>query len=362
MKKFFIIFVFFIASYNLFCQSINFEDIKFQYEQLITNSDLESLRNFSLVLDLYSQGNEYNSLKKHLDYEEAFIKLNQTTKKTLHQFDSPWKNGTTYFSSKLISENFYYFITIHNTYITKRIIFYRSFYAISITFIIFAFTIFIILISVKKEKQKNLLMTQALIKGQETERKRISEELHDTIAQNLKIQKLQILNTIENSKVGEKIEDELDEILKISKNNITEIRSICQNLFPPDFENQQLDWIVAELCDNINKGNKISCSYFIDPESIFTKLNKEDKLNFFRIIQEAINNCVTHAECTSIQIFIAKKELVISDNGKGFDYQKTLFNKSNHFGLRSMKERAALLKGTIEVKSNNKGTVIKLKI
>jgi len=366
MKKFSILILFFLFSTKVFCQNISFDDVKTEYENLIIWSNLETLRKFCTSLDLYSQSPEFKALKKHSDYKTAFLEVRKVSKILLESFENPWDEAegekTYYFSTKLIDEKFYYLVLCQNKYITQRMIFYRVLIFVSSSFLIFLTIIILLLWNQKKEKQKNLIFTQAMLSGQESERKRISEELHDSIAQNLKAQKFLILNTTAKFKDGLDINSDLEEILEKSKSNILEIRSICQNLFPPDFENQKLDWIIAELCENVKKQSGISCSFMVDPDSVFTRLSQDNKLNFFRIIQEAVNNAVTHSKCSEIQIYITKKELVISDNGNGFDYQIELQNKPDHFGLRSIKERAALLDGLLEISSSEKGTIVKLKL
>lgn len=366
MKKY-ITFIFILGlTINLFGQNISFDDLRDNYERVIYNSDFDNLKNFSTALDLFIQSSEFNSLKKHEDYRDAFYELNKTTKFVLGKIENPWeinKNSDLKIgSTKLIDEKFYYFVLVHNSYVTKRMIFYRIFFSITITVILFTSILIFLILNYKKEKKENLYFTQAMLRGQEVERKRISEELHDTIAQNLKVQKLQILNTIVKSKDGTNINNDLEDILEKTKSNISEIRTICQNLFPPDFQQQKLDWMIAELCDNIKKNAGINCSYFCDSESPFTLMEEEKKLHVFRIIQEALNNAVAHSECSKIQLFITKKELIISDNGKGFNYQEVLASETKHFGLRSMKERAMLLNTSMEIKSDKTGTNITFKL
>lgn len=366
MKRILIGIIIFIFSFNLFSQSKTFEEVKADYENFILYKDLDALRNFSLTLDLFKLNGKFNSFNKNSDYSNSFTQLNKTTKQRLNTFDHPWEetkdSNLEILSTSLINERFSYFLIIHTAYDSKRQLFYRM---LTISFVLFLVLIFIftlIIFNYRKEKQKNILFTKAILSGQETERKRISKELHDTIAQNLKVQKILLLNIKEKNKDGQNIEKDLDEAFQQSKNNITEIRAICQNLFPPDFENQQLDWIVAELCENVKNKAGISCSYFADPESPFFKMGKEQKLNLFRIIQEAVNNAVCHSECSNIKIYITKNELLISDDGKGFDYEKELSTKINHFGLRSIKERSIIINTTLEIQSDENGSNIHLKI
>jgi len=91
-----------------------------------------------------------------------------------------------------------------------------------------------------------------------------------------------------------------------------------------------------------------------------------EKINVFRIIQEALNNILKHANATEVILAgeIKGKNLIISvsDNGSGFaDLNRVQKGKRPHIGLKGMKERALLLKGILTVSSSpNKGTTIKL--
>jgi len=366
MKRFLISFFILMLSFNLFSQNISFEEVNADYEHFISYRDLETLRQFSIDLDLFKQNKNFKTFKENNDYYNSFAQLNKVTKQLLNTFDYPWEetldSNAEILSTQLINEKFSYFLITHTAYDSKQRLFYKM---LTITFgaiLVLSFILSIIILNYRKEKQKNLLFTKAMLSGQEAERKRISKELHDTIAQNLKVQKILLLNIKEKNKDGINIEDDLTEAFQQSKDNIAEIRAICQNLFPPDFENQPLDWIIAELCENVKNKAGISCSYFADPESPFFKMEKEQKLNLFRIIQESVNNAVNHSECSNIKIFITKNELIISDDGKGFDYEKELATKINHFGLRSIKERSIILNTTLEIKSSEKGSNIYIRI
>ena len=90
------------------------------------------------------------------------------------------------------------------------------------------------------------------------------------------------------------------------------------------------------------------------------------KIVIFRILQEAMNNVAKYGKANLIRISLAEKEnaveIVIEDNGQGFDVQQTRNQKGPQggFGLRSMKERAELAGGTLSVKSNpGAGTTIR---
>jgi signal transduction histidine kinase len=91
------------------------------------------------------------------------------------------------------------------------------------------------------------------------------------------------------------------------------------------------------------------------------KLNMEDRKNFYLIYKEALNNTAKYAGCTSLSIELKLNgnnvTLEIKDNGKGFD----VANTTNGNGLFNMKKRAALLKGTLSVKSTvGEGTITQI--
>ncbi len=93
-------------------------------------------------------------------------------------------------------------------------------------------------------------------------------------------------------------------------------------------------------------------------------------MSIFRIIQEACNNAIKHAEAKSIEINIFYNEkyinISVKDDGKGFDTElKQNIKNDNYtgYGLSFMKERVNLLSGKINIKSNiNKGTIVTVKV
>jgi len=88
--------------------------------------------------------------------------------------------------------------------------------------------------------------------------------------------------------------------------------------------------------------------------------------NLYRIAQEALNNCAKHARCSRAEILLERRDhhavLIIEDNGVGF-HPEEVNVEDGHWGLLGMRERAALLQGTVEVESSpNKGTTIYVRV
>ncbi len=88
--------------------------------------------------------------------------------------------------------------------------------------------------------------------------------------------------------------------------------------------------------------------------------------NLYRIVQEALNNCAKHSQCTRAEVLLERRDhhlvLIVADDGIGFD-PDNVHHEGRRWGLLGMRERAALMNGTIEVESApDKGTTIFVKV
>ncbi|HEY2722093.1 MAG TPA: PAS domain S-box protein [Chitinophagaceae bacterium] len=189
------------------------------------------------------------------------------------------------------------------------------------------------------------VINQATIDTQEKERMEISKELHDNVNQLLTTTKLYL----DLASTNPELKDEL--IQKSSKNiisAISEIRTLSQSLMAPSLGDLGLVDSVEDLVQNINITRKIN-AVFIHEEINETHLDENHKLTLFRIIQEALNNIVKHAEASSAIIELSSENdatgLAIKDNGKGFD----LSTIKKGSGLNNIRNRVYLLNGTVTI-------------
>lgn len=370
MKRIFVFLFLYFNLFLLFPQSltVSFNDIKENYQGLIKQPNLKNLRTFSIQLDNYSMKKEFiSTAEKHPAYKTTFDELNDSVKMQMSMFPNPWmqdaEDVSLIYDINEISLAFVNFTLEENTISTKSGFMLRML-LMSGSAIIFVLAVaFFITSRILRSKKEAILQSKYNLQGQEAERKRISEELHDTIAQNLKAQKFLILNAkssqLKNDAATENIQA-WEEIYKNSTENLKDIRSICQNLFPPDFANQKIEWIIAELCISVQKKSSVQISYSVNPENPVDNFSPENKLHLFRIMQESVNNAVNHSGCSSIKILLDAKKLEIKDDGNGFDVNHTIQTKTDHFGLRSIQERANLINAKCVIKSDSKGTVVEI--
>jgi PAS domain S-box-containing protein len=203
-------------------------------------------------------------------------------------------------------------------------------------------------ITERKKLEQELLnqqkaISQATISTQEKERAEISKELHDNVNQVLTTTKLYLDLAMTNPE----LKDEL--IAKSSKNiinAIAEIRQLSQSLMIPSLGDLGLADSIEDLIENINATKRIT-AVFLCEEIDENTLNENQKLTMFRIVQEALNNIVRHADATEtiIELSIDSEtiKLVIKDDGKGFDPAIVKYGA----GLNNIRNRVYLLNGTL---------------
>lgn len=206
-----------------------------------------------------------------------------------------------------------------------------------------------------REQQAQREFSKRLIESQESERKRIARELHDGIGQNLLVMK----NNAATIKIHEtpdaEVAERLHDIAGAASDALGEIREITANLRPFMLDKFGLDEAIRSLVDRTAQSSAIEFS--TDIGDLSGCLLKEQEINFYRIVQESMNNILKHSKATRVSISIQRSDnrfvARIEDNGKGFRPEAGAVSVAGHggFGLQSMAERMKLLDGTMRVES-----------
>jgi signal transduction histidine kinase len=219
----------------------------------------------------------------------------------------------------------------------------------------------------KDSEQRLRQLSSELLLAQENERRRIAREVHDSLGQLLSAIKFRvegILLRVEKS--GNKGTAELFKpLLPLIQESIEETRRIQSDLRPPILDDigilATLSWFTREFQETypaIRVEKKIGIQESEVPPILKTVL--------YRITQEAMNNIGKHSGATLVTLSVQRTrdgvELVIQDNGRGFDLEEELFQERSRkgLGLTSMRERAQLSRGSFEIESNRgKGTTLR---
>jgi len=154
------------------------------------------------------------------------------------------------------------------------------------------------------------------------------------------------------------------QISTVASQAITEVKTISHNLRPYQLDRLGLSRAVHALLESIAPSSPTRFETSIDDvDEIFSK---EAEINLYRIVQEAVNNVIKHADATEARIAIMRNPgsvtITIQDNGKGFVPQRSE-SKDGGFGLIGMAERVRILGGKHTIQSApGQGTIITIEV
>lgn len=207
-------------------------------------------------------------------------------------------------------------------------------------------------------QQKNeVLALQAMIRGQEEERKRIAQDLHDGLGGLLSTVKLnfQGLGDRENPEIS-KTGDLIDEAC-------SEVRRISHNMMPHALMRMGLASALQDLIAQLQGGSDIDFSF--QNLNYNNTLEKDQEIMIYRIAQELVTNATKHSKAKSVIMQISQYNgtfsLVVEDDGSGFEPDKLGLQVG--LGLQSVKSRVHLLRGKSSTESIiGEGTTITIDI
>ena len=207
-----------------------------------------------------------------------------------------------------------------------------------------------------KENEERLLKEnqRSILNGEEKERSRLSKEMHDGLGPLLTTLRinLQAANLDEKTKYA--ILDRLDE-------TIGEVRRMSNNLMPNVLVDFGAGEAIGNLLKQIEENFSIRILYKNDMPAE-SDIDDAIHIALYRVAQESINNAIKHSNATELKVSMSEFEdhvgFFISDNGVGFDQDQS--TEGN--GIRNMKERVKLANGTMDIRSDKKGTTIEVEI
>jgi PAS domain S-box-containing protein len=199
-----------------------------------------------------------------------------------------------------------------------------------------------------------------IINAQESERRRVARDLHDSVNQILSSVKFRMESVEERTQRRDKGLKDVVASAKFSlEKAMHEVRRISQNLRPSELDDLGVIPAVRSMCEEFGEVTKIDVDlkFLRFPK----KLSPEIEVTMYRIIQEALSNVAKHSEATRLVIRCKRDHsritLKIKDNGKGADQYELAVNpsKNSGMGMLNMRERAAYVGGTVSVHSSPKG-------
>ncbi len=207
-------------------------------------------------------------------------------------------------------------------------------------------------------KDQELEVIKASIEGQDRERERIAQELHDSIGGNLAAIKLQFNNPeINNQKYIKTINNQIDDTYE-------QVRNLSHNLIPKKFSKNNFCDILEEYLNNIGNASSLNTSFAVYPRKKIDYLKENLQIEIFKVIQELITNTIKHARANFVELHLNLTEnntlsILFEDDGIGFDPER----QSEGLGFANIKSRLEKISGSLIVDSHKgRGTIINIEI
>ncbi|MFK7843834.1 MAG: PAS domain S-box protein [Rhodothermales bacterium] len=210
------------------------------------------------------------------------------------------------------------------------------------------------------EVTERIRLEQQMVETLEEQQQTIGRDLHDGVGQLLTGVRMLSQNLAEKLREAEGDNSaKADKIADFAGQASERVREIYRGLTPTQLFYEGLATALNELAHNTNALPGITCRYITD--GLIDVWERDTKMHLYRIVQEATNNALKHAEASEIIISMDLKDnavmLQVSDNGKGFDPS---IRTGKSLGLNSMAYRARTIKGGFEIKSQeDNGTIVR---
>ncbi|WP_074405712.1 ATP-binding protein [Aquimarina megaterium] len=215
---------------------------------------------------------------------------------------------------------------------------------------------------ISQQKITEILRTQQLktikatLQGQETERKRIAQELHDSIGGGLAGIKLQLDQyTKEDSTIKNTVSN-LQEICE-------QVRDISHDLIPKKIVQNAFTTVISNHIKTIDSTSEVKINFLSNSEEAINNIDEQIQAELYKIIQELFTNMLKHAEASKVDLSLNYYDntinLLFEDNGKGFN----IYKKKSGIGLDNIESRIKALDGNLNIDSHiGRGTIINIDI
>jgi PAS domain S-box-containing protein len=225
-------------------------------------------------------------------------------------------------------------------------------------------------ITERKQMEHHLEESQLLLRqlaarneaAREDERKSLKRELHDELGQYLLALRLGIsVLDIEFGTSNALLQEKTQRLIQVVDSTIKVVRNVVTSLRPAALDLgivSALEWLAGDYADRTG----IQCALHICEDDI--DLDDASATAVFRIVQESLTNIAKHAQASKVEIKLERNQanylLEVRDNGRGFD---PAIRKEKSFGLVSIRERAMMLGGEVDISSApGRSTVIRVHI
>jgi signal transduction histidine kinase len=210
-------------------------------------------------------------------------------------------------------------------------------------------------------------LQREILEISDREQARIGQDVHDGLCQQLIGMGFSV-NSLEQSLSSQRRSEAAiaAKLCTLLDGAIDEARRVCRGLYPIRLSKQGLQSALEELATTAQERYGILCS--CEPDGAPSVCDLATATHLYRIAQEAVNNAAKHSGAGRISIRLGRTKeailLEISDNGKGLQEPSSLAstNRSGGMGLHIMRYRATVMRGELEITSNESGTTVSCRV
>jgi PAS domain S-box-containing protein len=217
---------------------------------------------------------------------------------------------------------------------------------------------------IKRAAEIHRLLLERELAAQESERRRIARELHDEAGQ-LLTSLLVAMKSLEASRDLETCKELGRKMRKVTAQAIDEVGRLARGLHPIALDDFGLEAALTRYVADYAANHKIKAHLSIDGLDS-KRLPPAVQIALYRVLQETLTNVARHAHARHVRVIFNHRptalEMSVIDDGRGFDTSVAMLGSISHLGLRSIRERMALLGGTARFTSGRKGTQVSLEI
>lgn len=219
---------------------------------------------------------------------------------------------------------------------------------------------------VSKRQQQLEVLSRELIFIEEQERKKFSQDLHDSLGQILTTLKINVELAVGKADSGNsELQNYLNECATLSEEAMNEARQLSYALRPSVLDDFGLNAALRMLVTQTQKRINISIELSLDVDDI--RYDPIIETVIYRIVQEGMTNIAKHSKASKAWVQLMRRNSVLAlsiiDNGIGFTHEKINETQELHFGLRNIRERVEFLGGKLYIETGiGKGTEIAVEI
>lgn len=204
---------------------------------------------------------------------------------------------------------------------------------------------------IELEKERQLIATKSVLKGEESERSRMARDLHDGLGGLLSGVKINLSSMKGNSIISKENADIFDQAIKLLDISITELRRVAHSLMPETLNHYGLKTAFNDFITELSAGTAHGLSFRFSGEDF--RYDSQLELTIYRIAQELVNNALKHSSAKNIDLQLITEAnrvcLQVVDNGLGFD---ATAKSTKGKGLLSIRERVASNNGRFDLESS----------